>query len=70
VPVGMCVDAHSVCASVCAHAAPPARRARFQPDSLEVSMARALKCIAVRRGDFDEWSKVGVRGDSQERKQS
>jgi len=70
VPVGMFVHAHSVCASVCARAASLARRSRFQPDFLEVSLARALNCIAVRRGDFDEWSKVGVRGDGQERKQS
>ena len=35
---------------------------------MEVSMARASKCVAVRRGDFDEWSNVGVRSDGHERK--
>jgi hypothetical protein len=70
VPVGMFVHAHSVCASVCARAASLARRSRFQPDFLDVSLARALNYIAVRRRDFDEWSKVSMWSDGHERKQS
>jgi hypothetical protein len=39
-------------------------------DFMEISMARALKCVSISRGNFDEWSNVDVRNDARERKQS
>jgi hypothetical protein len=69
VPVGSAlIPAH--CLRECLRARSLACAARkMSPCFLEVSMARALKCIAVRTGNFDEGSKVGVRSDCQQRKQ-